>query len=332
MKKIINSPDNVVDEMLQGFVLSNLAKLRFSKGSSKAIVKKKLEDKVGVVIGGGSGHEPMFMGYVGDGLADAVANGNVFAAPTPETILSAIKEVDCGKGVVCIFGNYSGDVLNFEMAKELAEIEDIKVENIIVRDDIASASLEEKENRRGIAGDLYMIKLIGAASQMGYSFEECIQLGEKINNNLFSVGVGFSPGTHPANGEPGFYLDEGMMEFGLGIHGEPGIEQRPITSSEDICKMLVNFLLEEIGDEKENEISMCVNGLGSTTLLELYIVAKDAANVFESNNCKMMDVMVGSFCTTQEMGGLSISALILDDEFKKLLEKKAVSSNFHKGV
>lgn len=332
MKKIINSPDNVVDEMLQGFVLSNQDKLRFSKISSKVIVKKNLENKVGVVIGGGSGHEPMFMGYVGEGLADAVVNGNIFAAPTPEAILSAIKEVDCGRGVVCIFGNYAGDVLNFEMAKELAEIEDISVENIIVRDDIASARLDEKENRRGIAGDLYMIKLIGAASQLGYSFEECIQLGEKINNNLFSIGVGFSPGSHPVNGEPSFYLDEDMMEFGLGIHGEPGIEQRPITSSEDICKMLVNYLLEEIGVEKEHELSVCINGLGSTTQLELYIVAKDAVNAFESNNCKILDLMVGSFCTTQEMGGISISSLILDDEFKKLLDEKAISPNFHKGV
>ncbi len=332
MKKIINSPDNIVDEMLQGFVLSNQEKLRFSKYSSKAIVKKNLEKKVGIVIGGGSGHEPMFMGFVGEGLADAVTNGNVFAAPTPETILSAIKEVDFGQGVICIFGNYAGDVLNFEMAKELAELEGIKVENIIVKDDIASASAEEKSNRRGIAGDLYMIKIIGAASQMGYSFEECVLLGKKVNNKLFSIGVGFSPGTHPVNGEPSFSLDKNMMEFGLGIHGEPGIEQRPISNSKDLSEMLVNYILKEIRMEESYEMSVCVNGLGSTTLMELYIVANDVVNAFKKNNYLVSDLMVGNFCTSQEMGGLSISSLILDNELEKLLGNKAVSPNFHKGV
>lgn len=331
MKKIINSPDTIVSDMLHGFVKTHCETLAFVGDSTRAVVRKKLEDKVGIVIGGGSGHEPLFMGYVGEGLADAVAVGNVFAAPTPDTILAAIKAVDCGKGVLCIFGNYAGDVLNFEMAQELASFEGIRVENIIVRDDIASAPLETKINRRGIAGDLYVIKLLGAATKAGNSFDECLKLNEKISQNLFSVGIGLSPGTHPANGEPGFYLAENEMEFGLGIHGEPGIERRSITSAHEISQLLVNYILNE-ETQVNKEVAICINSLGSTTLLELYIVANEVQNLLAEAGYIVKDSLVGSFCTTQEMGGISLTMLFLDNETERLLKKRAVASHFHKGV
>lgn len=287
---------------------------------------------MGVVIGGGSGHEPLFMGYVGEGLADAVVVGNVFAAPTPNAILTAIKEVDHGRGVICIFGNYSGDVLNFEIGKDLAEMEGIDVTNIIVKDDVASAPKNEKINRRGIAGDLYMIKILGAAAQMGKSIEECFDIAKQVDNSLFSVGVGLSSGTNPVNGEPGFYLEEGKMEFGLGIHGEPGIEQRLITTSNEVSKTLVELLTAEMHESMSKEIAICVNGLGSTTLMELYIIANDVQKEFDFFGYEVSDILVGNFCTTQEMGGFSISVIFLNKELKTLLNMKAVSSHFYKGV
>jgi len=332
VKKIINSPNDIVQEMLEGYVQANKDKLCFSDSSSYVIKKRSINNKVGIVIGGGSGHEPLFMGYVGKGLADAAVIGNVFAAPTPDSILAAIKEVDCGQGVICIFGNYSGDVLNFEMAKDLAEMENIKVENIVIKDDVASAPKEEKNNRRGIAGDVYMIKMLGAASEKGYSFAECIRLGEKVSGSLYSIGVGFNPGTNPVNGEPGFYLSEGMMEFGLGIHGEPGIEQRKIASANDISRMLINYLIEEITQTTLKKTAICVNGLGSITLMELYIVANNSRRFFEEFDFQVSDMLVGSFCTTQEMNGLSITALLLDKELEELLNEKAISPHFCKGV
>ncbi|GAA3014330.1 dihydroxyacetone kinase subunit DhaK [Tetragenococcus solitarius] len=332
MKKIINSPDKIVEDMLQGFVKANKRILRFSRHTTKVIVKKEIEDKVGVVIGGGSGHEPLFMGYVGEGLADAVVVGNIFAAPTPNAILTAIKEVDRGKGVICIFGNYSGDVLNFEMGKDLAAMEGIDVTNIVVKDDVASASKNEKKSRRGIAGDLYMIKILGAASQIGKSIEECFDIAKQVDRSLVSIGVGLSPGTNPVNGEPGFYLEDGEMEFGLGIHGESGIEQRPITTSNEISKTLVELLISEMRGSMAKEIAICVNGLGSTTLMELYIIANDVQEEFDVSGYNVSDILVGNFCTTQEMGGFSISAILLNEELKTLFNMKAISSHFYKGV
>lgn len=332
MKKIINSPDAIVSEMIQGYITCHSDSLTILNECNRVITKNKRKEKVGLVIGGGSGHEPLFLGYVGEGLADAVAVGNVFAAPSPNVILSAIKAVDCGQGVLCVFGNYAGDVLNFEMAKELAEFEGIRVANIIVRDDIASAPVNRINDRRGIAGDLYMIKLLGAATENGATFEECLKLSKKISDNLFSIGIGLTPGTHPSNGELGFYLAEDEMEFGLGIHGEPGIERRQMATANEISQLLIKAILEEKNTIDSKTIALCINGLGSTTLLELYIVSHDVHKLLKNKKYQVKDSLVGSYCTTQEMGGISLSIMYLDDELEQLLEQKAVSPHFHKGV
>lgn len=329
MKKIINNPSKVVQEAIEGYMYAyndSLQKVENVMG----IVQKDINERVTVVIGGGSGHEPLFVGFVGEGLADGVAIGNVFAAPTPNTIQEVAKAVDKGKGILFIYGNYAGDILNFDMAAELLDFEGIETNTVVVADDVASAPKDKKKDRRGIAGDVFVIKVAGAASAKGWSLEKVTAVTQKAADQTFSIGVATTPGTIPGETEPSFVLRDDEIELGMGIHGEPGIKRTKLMPADQLTEELIKILLDESKIQNGDEIAVYVNGLGSTTLLELLIVNRKIAQILEEKNIQVYDMDVNSYCTTQEMGGFSISILKLDEELKELYDAPANSPYFHK--
>jgi dihydroxyacetone kinase-like protein len=321
MKKLINNPDLVVDDSLAGFLRANASIIRRSERDPRAVVRRSMEpNKVGIVIGGGSGHKPAFIGYVGEGMADGVAVGNIFASPSPYPILAAMQDVHQDKGILLIYGNYSGDCMNFSMAAELAEMEDIEVKQIIVRDDVASASKEEANRRRGIAGEFFVYKIAGAKASTHASLEEVYRTTEKANDWVRSMGVALSPCSLPQTGKPSFTLGDDEMEIGLGVHGEPGVRRGPLLPAKDVAAELVDTILKDF-DYSGSEVAVLVNGLGSTSLMELYIMFDNIADELESKNVKIYRSFVGEYITSLEMGGCSLTLLKLDDELKELIDK-----------
>ncbi|WP_199256755.1 dihydroxyacetone kinase subunit DhaK [Alteribacillus sp. YIM 98480] len=323
MKKVINQEAAIVDEMIEGFIAAYSNDYKKVPDVKGITYKHSSPDKVGIVIGGGTGHEPLFIGAAGEGLADGVALGNVFAAPTPDTILEVTKSVDQGKGVLYIYGNYAGDVLNFDVASELAEVEDIDTETVQVTDDVVSA--EEKEERRGIAGDMFVLKIAGGAAASGLPLSEVKRLTAKANDNLFSIGVGLSPGTSPGKTEPMFELPEDEIEYGLGIHGEKGIRRSKMKPADELTTELLEELQKVAGLQSDEEVAVLINGLGKTTLMELFIVNRKVQQWCEERNINVYDTDVNSYCTTQDMGGFSITFMKLDDELKKYFDVPAAS-------
>ena len=272
-KKILNKDvSNVVEESLTGYLMA-YRKYYKKIGEYNAFkYRGHRKDKVAMVIGGGSGHEPLFTGYCGAGLADAVACGNICASPNPELITMAAKEVDQGKGVLFVYGNYAGDNLNFDMAEEMCRAEGIKTAHVREWDDFASAPKERITDRRGIAGDVYTIKIAGAACDAGLDLEEVVRITEKARDNTNTIGLATSPGTLPGNDKPTFEIADDEMEFGMGLHGEPGIERTKMMPCSDMVERMYNELMAEMGLKEEDEIAVLVNGLGSTPLLELNLV------------------------------------------------------------
>lgn len=316
MKKIINAPENVVSEMINGFVSA------YSKYYSKhpevngVILKERRRDKVALVIGGGSGHEPMFSGFVGKGLADAAACGNIFASPDPGTIYEVAKAVDQGKGVLFVYGNYAGDNLNFDMAEEILNDENIPTAHVRVWDDCASAPIEKIEDRRGIAGDVFVIKIAGAACDAGLSLEEVVRVTEKARDHLRTIGVAISPGQIPGLDKPTFELGENEIEYGMGLHGEPGIKRTQMQPADVLVDTLYENILKDMPIEQGSEVCVLVNGLGSTTILEMSIVYNRLEKLLKADGIAVHDVDINSFCTCQEMGGFSITLMKLDQELK----------------
>ena len=327
-KKIINDPYNVVDEMVDGIVLAHHDILKFANNNKRAVVRKDapVKDKVGILIGGGSGHEPAFVGYVGKGLADGAAIGNVFASPSPDPVVDATKAINGGKGVVYMYGNYAGDIMNFDMAAELCAAEDIAVKTILVTDDIASAPLEKKKERRGVAGDFYVFKIAGAAADKGMDINEVCRLAEKANEHTLSMGVALAPCSLPHTLEPSFVLEDNEMEIGLGIHGEAGVRKGDLKTADEITVELMGMILKEIGNT--SKVSVLVNGLGSTPLMELYIMYKKVDEILKKNKIEIHSSFVGEYVTSLEMNGASITLLKLDDELQPLLENPAHCSMF----
>ncbi len=327
-KKIINDPYKVVDEMVDGIVLAHHDILKFANSNKRAVVRKDspIKDKVGILIGGGSGHEPAFVGYVGKGLADGAAIGNVFASPSPDPIVEATKAINGGKGVVYMYGNYAGDIMNFDMAAELCAADDIPVKTILVTDDIASAKLENKKDRRGVAGDFYVFKIAGAAADVGMEIDEVCRLAEKANNNTLSMGVALAPCSLPHTLEPSFILQDNEMEIGLGIHGEAGVRKGDIKTADEITTELMDIILKELGNA--SKVSVLVNGLGSTPLMELYIMYKKVNEILNTHKIEIHSSFVGEYVTSLEMNGASITLLNLDDELQPLLENPAHCSMF----
>ena len=327
-KKIINDPYKVVDEMVDGIVLAHHNILRFANNNKRAVVRKDapIKDKVGILIGGGSGHEPAFVGYVGKGLADGAAIGNVFASPSPNPVVDATKAISGGKGVVYMYGNYAGDIMNFDMAAELCVAENIPVKTVLVTDDIASAAIDNKKDRRGVAGDFYVFKIAGAAADQGLNINEVCRLAEKANNNTLSMGVALAPCSLPHTLEPSFILEDNEMEIGLGIHGEAGVRKGEIKSSDEITTELMNSILTELNSAPK--VSVLINGLGSTPLMELYIMFKKVKEILDKSRIEIHSSFVGEYVTSLEMNGASITLLKLDEELQPLLENPAHCSMF----
>lgn len=322
MKKLMNDPSNVVDEMIEGYVKAFPKQIRLLEENKRAIVAVREEkEKVGVLIGGGSGHEPAFMGYVGYGMADGVAVGNIFASPSPDPIVEVTKAIDKGQGVVYIYGNYAGDLMNFGMAAEIADLEeDIQVERVIVTDDVASASKEEAEKRRGIAGEFFVTKVAGAAAEKGYSLEEVVRVANKTNDNTRTMGVGLSPCSLPQTGQPSFELAEDEMEIGLGHHGEPGIEKGKLQTADKVVDRLVADILADMPIETGEKVAVLVNGLGSTTNMELYIMFRRVEQILSEKGIEIHRSFVGSYSTSLEMGGASVTLTKLDDELAEFID------------
>ena len=327
-KKIINDPYKVVDEMVDGIVLAHHNILRFANNNKRAVVRKDapIKDKVGILIGGGSGHEPAFVGYVGKGLADGAAIGNVFASPSPDPVVDATKAISGGKGVVYMYGNYAGDIMNFDMAAELCAAENIPVKTVLVTDDIASAAIDNKKDRRGVAGDFYVFKIAGAAADKRLDIDEVCRLAEKTNNNTLSMGVALGPCSLPHTLKPSFILEDNEMEIGLGIHGEAGVRKGEIKSADEITTELMNIILKELNNA--SKVSVLVNGLGSTPLMELYIMFKKVKEILDKNKIEIHSSFVGEYVTSLEMNGASITLLNLDEELQPLLENPAHCSMF----
>jgi len=323
VKKLINDPKNVVEEMIEGYVKAYPDYVKQLPENKRAIVttRKTREGKVGILIGGGSGHEPAFMGYVGEGMADGVAVGNIFASPSPEPILAVTKTIDKGAGVVYLYGNYAGDVMNFGMAAEMAELdEDICVGTAITTDDVASAPKEEKGKRRGIAGEFFVWKAAGAAADFGYNLDEVVRVAKKANENIRSMGVGLTPCSLPQTGKPSFEIGDDEMEIGLGHHGEPGIEKGPLKPADEVADRLVNEILEDIEIEEGDKVAVLVNGLGSTPYMELFIMFRRVEKLLSERGIKIYRSYVGNYITSLEMGGCSITLMKLDEELEKMID------------
>ena len=285
MKKIINNPNDVVKEALEGMQMAYKDKLEYVPGF-ELIVRKELKNKVGIISGGGSGHEPLHAGYVGEGMLDAAVAGNIFSSPSPDRISEAIERVDKGEGVLLVIKNYSGDIMNFGLSKDMAEADDKKVATVIVKDDVAVEDSTYSTGRRGIAGTVFVHKIAGAMAEKGASLEEVERAANKAIANIRSMGMAMSACTLPAVGKPGFVLAENEMEVGMGIHGEPGIERTSIKSAKETAKILLEKILKDY-DYSNSEVALLVNGLGATPLMELYILNREFCNLLEEKNIKV---------------------------------------------
>jgi dihydroxyacetone kinase len=328
LKKIINDPFDAVDEMLDGYTAVHPDLVRLATPRVVVRAKAPAAPKVGFVTGGGSGHEPAFAGYVGVGFADAAACGNVFASPSPDVVLDAIHAADMGRGVIMSYGNYAGDVLNFGLAKLLAEAEGIDVREIQVMDDVASAPKAESEKRRGTAGDIYVFKAIGAAAERGDSIDEVERIGRKANAATRSMGVALSPCEVPGSGKPTFDLPPDMMEIGMGVHGEPGVRRGPIQPADEIAASLVDAVLADMDSRSGHEFALMVNGLGATSHLDLYILYRGARRALEAAGDKVVISHVGEYITSLEMTGASVTVMDLDPELKALIDAPAHTTWF----
>lgn len=331
MKKLINNPEQVVLEMLSGFVLAHPQYVRQLPNTSVIVrADAPVQGKVGLVSGGGSGHEPSHGGFVGKGMLDAAVAGEVFTSPTPDQVFEAIKAVDSGKGVLLIIKNYTGDCLNFEMAAELAESEGIKVAKVIVNDDVAVEDSTYTTGRRGIAGTVLVHKIAGAMAEKGASLEEVEAVANKVIQNVRSIGMALTPCTIPSAGKPGFSIGENEMEIGMGIHGEPGIKRTEILPANEVAEILLSKVLEDIKLEENSRVAVMINGLGSTPLMELYIMNHKVAQMLKDQHIEVYETFVGEFMTSIEMAGCSISVLKLDDELIELLDAEALTPAFRK--
>ncbi|MCD8844928.1 dihydroxyacetone kinase subunit DhaK [Staphylococcus gallinarum] len=329
MKKMINNPDDVIDELVDGYVIAYPDYIRRTELHQRALIGKKRNPnrQVSILIGGGSGHEPGFLGYVGAGMADGVAVGNIFASPSPIPIQAVTKEIDDGHGVLYIYGNYAGDLMNFEMASEMTEIEDeIETAVVIGNDDVASS--KDIDDRRGIAGELLVYKAAGAAADFGYDLDEVKRIAQLANDNIRSMGIGLSPCYLPQTGKPSFDLEENEMEIGLGHHGEPGIEKTTIRTAQETVQVIMQNILKEGLYQQNDEVVVLVNGLGATSQMELYIINKEVAAILNERNIKTYKTYIGNFITSMEMGGFSVTLMKVDETLKRCISHPVDCPNF----
>ena len=328
MQKILNDPELFVDEMLDGILAAHPGQLR--RAAARAIVRAEapVAGKVGIATGGGSGHLPVFMGYVGRGLIDGAAIGNVFASPSSDDMLEVTRAISAGAGVLYLYGNYGGDRLNFDLAAELAADEGIEVRTILGADDVASAPRERASSRRGIAGIFFLYKVAGAAAAFGASLAEVVAVTERAAAGTRTMGVALSPCTIPAAGVPTFELPVGEMEIGMGIHGEPGVRRGPLATADEIARELTAAILMDLPYERGDEVGVLVNGLGATPKEELYILYRSVARILAAEGIRVHRVWVGEYATSLEMAGASLTLIRLDDELRGLLHAPAETPFF----
>lgn len=329
MQKIINDPSLVVDQMLEGFVKANSDLV--STTENERVLKYKnapVKGKVGVVTGGGSGHKPAFVGYIGRNMVDAVAVGELFSSPPAQMFYDAIREADAGVGVAILYGNYAGDNMNVAMAIEQAEDDGILVGKVVANDDVPSAPSSDRSRRRGVAGEILMWKVGGAKAAMGGSLEEVLAVAQKAIDNTRSMGVGLSPCILPEVGHPNFTIEPGTMEVGIGHHGEPGIEVVPLESAGQIARRMCDVILTDLPFKSGDEVVVLVSGLGSTPLMEQYILYGEVEKILESKGIKVHKSLVGNYFTSLEMAGATLSVMRLDDELKECFDYEADAVSF----
>ena len=329
MKKILNSPADFVFEMLDGLIKAHRDQLAFEE-EPQCIVRADapVEGKVALATGGGSGHLPVFLGYVGKGMLDGCAVGDVFASPSADQMLTVTKRIDGGKGVVYIYGNYGGDVMNFDMSSEMAEMEDIDVRTVLVRDDVASAPPEEADRRRGVAAMVFAFKTAGAKADMGGDLDEVVRVAEKTLARARTMGVALSPCTVPMAGTPTFTIGEDEMEIGMGIHGEPGVKREKLQSADQITERMMSAILDDLQPAAGDRLAVMVNGLGATPPEELYIIYRKVHDVLSERGIDVYRAYVGEYATSMEMAGASITLLNVDDELAELLDHPAQTPFF----
>lgn len=321
MQRILNDPDHIVDEMLKGFVKTHADIVKTTEHPRVLAAKAApVEGKVGVVTGGGSGHKPAFIGYVGKNMCDAAAVGEICSSPTAAAFLDAFKAADGGKGVACLYGNYSGDNMNVKMAVRMAKKEGIEVKTVVANDDVASAPKEQPEKRRGVAGEILMWKCGGARAAKGGSLDEVIATAQKAIDHTRSVGIGLTPCTLPAVGHPNFEIKDGTMEVGIGHHGEPGIEVCELETADKMAKRMVDIVLPDYPFAEGDEVVVLVSGLGATPVMELYVLYNEIEELLSEKKIKVYKSYVGNYFTSLDMMGATLTVMKLDDELKEMID------------
>jgi phosphoenolpyruvate---glycerone phosphotransferase subunit DhaK len=333
VKKIINQPEDFVDEVIDSLFLAHPGWLKAATEDRRALVRADAPrpGHVGIVTGGGSGHLPGFLGYVGAGLCSGVAVGNVFSSPSSEQIFEATKAVNGGAGVLYLYGNYGGDVFNFDLAADMAELEDIETRTVLLSDDVASAPPERAADRRGVAAMVFGFKCAGASAERGDSLEEVARIAAKANGQSRTMGVGLSPTILPAAGKPTFTLPDGEMEIGIGIHGEPGVHRGKLETADRIAERLTGEIVKDLAAPRGSRVALLVNGLGATPLEELYLLYRHAHGVLKEAGLTVSRSYVGEYVTSLEMAGASITVMLVDDELETLLDAPASSPFFREG-
>ena len=314
MKKIINKPENVVTEMLDGLAYVHNDLVHRVEGFDIIARNEQVAGQVGLISGGGSGHEPAHAGFVGDGILSAAIAGAVFTSPTPDQILEAIKEADQGAGVFMVVKNYSGDIMNFEMAQELAEMEGIEVASIVVDDDIAVENSLYTQGRRGVAGTIFVHKILGHAAREGKSLADIKALADKIVPNIHTIGLALSGATVPEVGKPGFVLAEDEIEYGIGIHGEPGYCKESMQPSRQLAEELTGKLLESFDAKSGDRYALLINGMGATPLMEQYVFSNDVASLLRDAGLEVIYRKLGNYMTSIDMAGLSLTLMKIEDD------------------
>ncbi|MBS6505651.1 dihydroxyacetone kinase subunit DhaK [Streptococcus vestibularis] len=314
MKKIINKPENIVTEMLDGLAYVHNDLVHRVEGFDIIARNEQVAGQVGLISGGGSGHEPAHAGFVGDGMLSAAIAGAVFTSPTPDQILEAIKEADQGAGVFMVVKNYSGDIMNFEMAQELAEMEGIEVASVVVDDDIAVENSLYTQGRRGVAGTIFVHKILGHAAREGKSLADIKALADKIVPNIHTIGLALSGATVPEVGKPGFVLAEDEIEYGIGIHGEPGYRKESMQPSRQLAEELTGKLLESFDAKSGDRYALLINGMGATPLMEQYVFANDVASLLRDAGLEVIYRKLGNYMTSIDMAGLSLTLMKIEDD------------------
>ncbi|WP_034551022.1 dihydroxyacetone kinase subunit DhaK [Carnobacterium funditum] len=315
MKKIMNDPNKIVDEMIEGMIVAHSDLIKRVSETGVIQRKTKKTGKVAIISGGGSGHEPAHAGFVGEGMLSAAVCGAVFTSPTPDQILEAIKAADEGAGVFLVIKNYSGDIMNFEMAQEMAETEDITVENIVVDDDIAVEDSLYTQGKRGVAGTIFVHKILGYAAEQGKSIKEIKKLADDLMPNIKSIGLALTGVTTPGAAQPSFTLAEDEIEYGVGIHGEPGYRREKLQPSYDLADELLTKVVKEFDGKEKGQFAVMINGLGGTPLMEQYVFTNDVKKLMDKCNWSIDFYKIGNFMTSLEMQGLSLTLLHLENDF-----------------